>query len=247
MMMLGTSALAAATATKISSIFSPSRNSCVKRVAPARFRYDPYSARVLMHETPLATVETPIKSVLMEEPHATVSAVPAITQVTVASPKPKASTARYAIVHFKHESITYHAPTRIAIGDTVVVEGDRGENIGTVLEITQGKPAYDVPGRVLRRATEKDLDVLADQRAREEAAMRATQSLADSLGLHATIEDVEYQFDLNKLTVFVRRSAKNAFVDFRKLQRGLFREFRCRIWCAYMDEIEAAEEGPRCR
>jgi len=139
------------------------------------------------------------------------------------------------------------APFRIFCGDIVVVEGDRGENIGVVHEITQAHPTFEVTSKVLRRANEKDLEQLDEQRERERAALKLTQSLATSLGLHALIEDVEYQFDMNKLTIFVRRNAKNAFVDFRKLQRGLFREFRCRIWCAYMDEVEAIEQGPRSR
>jgi len=143
--------------------------------------------------------------------------------------------------------MTFVAPFRIVVGDTVVVEGDRGENIGTVQEITQVKPSFEVSNKVLRHATDKDLASLQSQRERENTALQVTQTMASSLGLHATVEDVEYQFDMNKLTIYVRRSAKNAFVDFRKLQRGLFREFRCRIWCAYMDEVEALETGPRSR
>lgn len=152
---------------------------------------------------------------------------------------------RYAYVRFKHESVTFIAPFRISVGDTVVVQGDRGENIGIVDCITTEVPSFEVKNQIIRRATEQDKEALASQRKKEEAAVRQIQLLSDQLGLRASIEDAEFQFDLNKLTVFVRRNCKNAFVDFRKLQRSLFREFRCRIWCAYMDEVEEAAKAPR--
>jgi len=230
-------------------VFSPTRNTCKKTVAPSRYRYEPYGARVLPLSiavvspvaraivtsiaVPLPKAETPKLS--MPSP---LKAMPAASMVKPAGP-------RYTIVKFKYETVTFVAPFRIAVGDVVVVEGDRGENIGVVQEIVADKPMYAVNNKVLRRATDKDREALSAQRQREAAATKTTQALADNLGLHATIEDAEYQFDLNKLTIFVRRASKNAFVDFRKLQRGLFREFRCRIWCAYMDEVEAAEMGER--
>jgi len=173
------------------------------------------------------------------EPPARTFAAPAITTAN--------ASVRYAYVRFKHESATFLAPFRIAVDDLVVVEGDRGENVGIVQEITQLKPSFAVSSKILRKASDKDLAALRVQREKEQAALNMVQSLAASLNLHCTVEDVEYQFDMNKLTIFVRRSAKNAFVDFRKLQRGLFREFRCRIWCSYMDEVEAVEQGPRSR
>lgn len=152
------------------------------------------------------------------------------------------------MVQFKHDSMTFLAPFRVSTGDLVVVEGDRGENIGIVSTISKDAPtSFAVDRKIIRRATEADHSALAQQRDREAAAVRTTQAMAESLGLQGRVEDAEYQFDLNKLTIFVRRASKTGFVDFRKLQRGLFREFRCRIWCAYMDEVEAAEAGPRTK
>jgi cell fate regulator YaaT (PSP1 superfamily) len=167
------------------------------------------------------------------------------TPLTVTSVK--ASTVRFVIVQFKHDTATFVAPFKVSVGDLVVVEGDRGENIGVVSEITKETPEYAVPNKVVRRATDKDREALAAQREREVAAVVSTRALAESFGLHGRVEDAEYQFDLNKLTIFVRRPSKSTFVDFRKLQRSLFREFRCRIWCAYLDEVEAAEAAPRCK
>lgn len=264
-MMLAASALSAAAAVASAACaFSPS-NSCKKRVGATRFRYDPYCSRVVTASfvsTPLSMKATQSPTVATaNRPSVSVAAAAAPT-VSLTAPQPISSTIapiaapaaalapagiRFAIIKFKQETATFLAPFRVAVGDVVVVEGDRGENIGIVREITQVQPSYDVVSRLLRKATDKDLATLQAQREREQVTMKMVQSLASSLGLHATIEDVEYQFDLNKLTIFVRRSAKGGFVDFRKLQRGLFKEFRCRIWCAYMDEVEAVENGPRIR
>jgi hypothetical protein len=246
-MMLAASLLSASQA--VAAVFSPSRvnklaSQCKKLVAPSRYRYDPYSVSVL----PVALAPSPL-----HQAQAVNTPAPAPVEVTVqAAAKAPAPTAaptgpRYAIIRFKYETATFLAPFRIVVGDTVVVEGDRGENIGVVAEIGNEKPSYDVSSKVIRRATDKDREAFASQRQREAAIVKTTQQLADNLGLHASIEDAEYQFDLNKLTIFVRRSSAKTFVDFRKLQRSLFREFRCRIWCAYMDEVEAAEKGPRTR
>jgi len=249
-MMLATSALVNATVALSAAIFSPSRATCKKRVAPSRFRYEPYSARVLA-----APMESPSKFALQmthQVQCAPMPIAPINTAALTVLPAPVATVpaaplARFAIVRFKHESATFMAPFKISVGDLVVVEGDRGENIGIVADITKEKPTYNVHCSVLRRATEKDQSLLAVQRERETAAAQSTRALAESLGLHGRVEDAEYQFDLNKLTIFVRRPSKSTFVDFRKLQRTLFREFRCRIWCSYMDEVEAAEAAPRCR
>jgi hypothetical protein len=250
-MMLATSALAHAAAVS-AAMFSPiSRATCKKRVAASRFRYEPYGARVIACMPLESPSKFAVAAVAAIAPPTPIAAVKSVAAVLTAAPAvlaaPKPAGPRFAIVSFKHESVTFLAPFKISAGDIVVVEGDRGENIGTVAEIQKDAPAFAVVAKVLRRATEKDLAALKAQREREAAATLSTRAVAESLGLHGRVEDAEYQFDLNKLTIFVSRPTKTTFVDFRKLQRTLFREFRCRIWCSYMDEIEAAEAGPRSR
>lgn len=274
-MMLATSVLSAAMNT-VASVFSPSSNACVKRVAPTRFRYDPYcqsstypviytassSPITASHHTcsvglnnnlPSPTVQAYLpttSSQPLSASHPIVCPLPCSSTAAPTTAAPKSVATRYAIIKFKQETFTFIAPFRIAVHDVVVVEGDRGEAIGVVQDITTVKPATitgNITANVLRKASEKDLATLATQREKEAAALKMTQAMATAIGLHATIEDVEYQFDMNKLSIFVRRSAKGGFVDFRKLQRGLFREFRCRIWCNYMDEVEAIEQAPRSR
>lgn len=266
-MMLAVSALMSSAFTNVACALSPascrtpSRNPCMVRVQETRYRNEPYGFRVLP-PSPMAvcaleaavasaapTAFTAVSATRRPAPVAAATFVSPVAPVaqSPAAPARAAALTRYAFVDFKYESKTFVAPFKIAAGDVVVVEGDRGENIGTVAGITTEAPAYDVPCKVVRRATARDLEQLQAQRAKEEAAVKACQAAVESLGLRATVADCEYQFDLNKLTIFVRRASRNAFVDFRKLQRGLFRDFRCRIWLSYMDEVEAARAVPRCQ
>lgn len=210
-------------------------------VMPASFAPAPMTPA----PTSAAAAFTAVSASRRPAPVTPVAAPVAARAVHAAAAPAAAAATRYAYVDFKYESKTFVAPFKIAVGDVVVVEGDRGENIGTVAEITTEAPAYAVPCKVVRRATARDLEQLAAQREKEAAAVKLCQAAVESLGLRATVVDCEYQFDLNKLQIFVRRATRNAFVDFRKLQRGLFRDFRCRIWLSYMDEVEEARAAPR--
>lgn len=193
---------------------SPSAHPFKVRVNATTFRFEPYKVARRASDSSIASVSKAI-------------------DVEAAPVAPKA---RYAHVEFKHESKQFLAPFRITNGDTVIVEGDRGENIGVIRGISTDEPAT-CSGKIVRRATPEDLDSLTGQRDKEAEATAAIQTLAKTLRLNGEVVDSEYQFDRNKLTVFVRR-AEGAFVDFRKLQRTLYHQFHCRIWCAYMDEVE---------
>jgi hypothetical protein len=222
----------------IMDVFSPSRNPCKVRVSTARFRFNPYAAKVI--PSPLRMCPpTPTRAVTPTE----------AATLAPAAPK-KTSTPRYALVSFKQEKRVFLAPFRIAAGDHVVVEGDRGEQVGVVSDITINAPAdAESCPRVLRRCTPEELRALEGQREKEAAALRKCRELASSLGIvsrnGAKVHDAEFQSDMSKITVYFSRPTPTTFVDFRKLQRGLFREFRCRIWLAYMDEVEDANDTAR--
>jgi len=145
------------------------------------------------------------------------------------------SNTHYAVVYFKHDSATFTAPFRVQTGDHVIVEGDRGVDIGQVTEITTVQPRYPVPLKIVRRATQKDMEAFQQKQRKEQVVQRQVQALAESLELGVSIVDTEFQFDNNKLTVYF---AGRAQIDFRKLQRGLYRDHRCRIWLSNMAEVE---------
>jgi len=141
---------------------------------------------------------------------------------------------RFALVKFKHESCMFQAPFRVTVGDCVFVEADRGEHVGTIEQITSVVPKFNVPSKIIRHATPADHEVLARQRIREDNTTQTVQKLAESFGLGIRVVDTEFQSDGNKLTVYF---ASKVFVDFRKLQRSLFRDYRCRIWLVNWNEV----------
>jgi hypothetical protein len=171
----------------------------------------------------------------MPAPVDAVSATSATTMVKPTQAKTESAKTHYAVVSFKHDSRTFIAPFRIATGDHVIVEGDRGVDIGVVGDITTDTPAYNVPSKIVRRATGKDMEAYAQKQRKEKQVTAQIQAMADSLDVGAKIVDTQFQFDNNKLTVFVEGKKQ---IDFRKLQRNLFREHRCRIWVSYMAEME---------
>lgn len=154
---------------------------------------------------------------------------------STSTPK-KSAVTHYAIIHFKHESATFVAPFRVAAGDHVFVQGDRGEDVGRVGEVFTETPSYPVPQKIVRRASQRDMQAFAQKAKKETETVSFVQNLAGTLGLSLDVVDTEFQFDMNKLTVFFNANAGHT--DFRKLQRGLFREFRCRIWLSNMAEVE---------
>lgn len=260
--MLCVSTLAAAASSMYASAMSPSVNPCVVRVRSCaaspltgptrRYRNDPYSAKVLLSPKSLASfynsVETasyaqPVIQPVALVPQQAFAAPLTATPLKRAAPQQSSSVSapRYALVDFKQEAGIFLAPFRVSVGDRVIVDGDRGEHVGTVHSISTNKPVnFENSKKIVRRCTPEDLAALEAKTRREAAATRACQALVDTLGLNkVVVNDTEFQFDQQKLTIYVRRPSPKSFVDFRKLQRGLFREFRCRIWLAYMDEVEA--------
>lgn len=241
--------------------FSPSKT-CRVRVSSTRYRNDPYRARVLpiqhvaapslvkMAPSPrFAPAPASFVSASLVKPVPTFAALaarpaPVVVPITAAvssapvvAPKAPASSApqpRFALVGFKHEASMFQAPFRVAVGDVVIVEADRGEHIGVVQSITTQAPSYNVPSRILRHANAFEVDAIDELTLKESKTTQAVQKLAESLGLGIRVVDTEFQLDQNKLTVFF---TSKVFVDFRKLQRGLFREFRCRIWLVNWAEV----------
>jgi len=145
----------------------------------------------------------------------------------------------YVTVNFKHDTYPYEAPFRVSVGDFVIVDGDRGENFGVVKHVTTVKPNRPVASKVLRKASAKDRDTHAALRRKEQAATKFCENAVKEIGLSMSIVDTEYQFDQNKLSIFFK---SKGMVDFRRLQRVLFREFRCRVWMVNWNEVEVAKE-----
>lgn len=134
------------------------------------------------------------------------------------------------------------APPATAAGEFVVVEADRGEDIGIITEVLAmktfierryvSKTAVDdedsTIGRIIRSATVAERQSLADKYHDEQNVMQFARELAHhTYRLPLIIQDAEYQFDRHKLTIYYHADGR---VDFRELVRDLFSAFKARIW-----------------
>ncbi|MDQ2889171.1 MAG: Signal peptidase-like protein [Gemmatimonadota bacterium] len=130
----------------------------------------------------------------------------------------------------------------------VIVEADRGEDLGTVHAIGElaakrnsgcahgcGEPVR----KALRVATRRDIrqgDSL--QRANEDARQRAADKVR-AANLQMKISDAEWQWDKKKLTLYFTAEKR---VDFRNLVRDLAAAFRTRI---ELKQIGVRDEAKR--
>lgn len=147
------------------------------------------------------------------------------------SPVPEGA-ARLAEVGFKGNRRDFYrcADPQVRSGDWVVVESDRGEDLGRVSSLggvalakCGGKEANR---RVLRHAAAPEVERLAVLRADEDRVRRETRQLVQKHGLKMKITEAEWQWDRNKLIIYFTSERR---VDFRQLVRELARAFRTRI------------------
>ena len=125
---------------------------------------------------------------------------------------------------------------RLYIGDAVVVESDRGYDVGVLslggvmAQLQMKKKGYrkslkDIP-RIYRKANEKDLELLQEVREREPATLSRTREIIGALNLDMKLSDVEFQGDNAKAIFYYIADHR---VDFRELIKILAREFRIRV------------------
>lgn len=152
---------------------------------------------------------------------------------------------------------------KVKVGDLVIVEADRGEDLGKVtIEISvdklkqlmmpgpRGSPDKDsdiltpelaalvhskeiVPKRIHRLAQPADLKLLQAKAQEEAIAMVRCQSRIRQKKLPMEVVDAEYQWDRNKLTFYFCADRR---IDFRELVRDLFRIYKTRIWMCAVDK-----------
>lgn len=152
---------------------------------------------------------------------------------------------------------------KVRVGELVIVEADRGEDLGKVtIEISVDKlkqlmmpgsrPSTDkdsdiltpelaalvhskeiVPKRIHRLAQSSDLKMLQAKAQEEAIAMVRCQSRIRQKKLPMEVVDAEYQWDRNKLTFYFCADRR---IDFRELVRDLFRIYKTRIWMCAVDK-----------
>ena len=122
-------------------------------------------------------------------------------------------------------------PVKIQLktGDYVIVEAERGEDLGIVValgRVLSLKEVGEDPPKVMRLATPDDLHKMRENRKAEESAFTVCKQKINKHKLNMKLVDVEYQFDRNKITFYFTSDQR---VDFRQLVRDLAAKYHTRI------------------
>jgi cell fate regulator YaaT (PSP1 superfamily) len=132
-------------------------------------------------------------------------------------------------------------------GDLIAVEGVSGFDIGEVsltgeivrLQMKKRNVKEENPEmkKILRRATDRDIDLWKQNKAREPEAVIRSRAIARQLKLDMKISQVEMQADGRKATFFYIADGR---VDFRELIKVYASEFKVKV---EMRQIGARQEA----
>ncbi|MCS3799705.1 stage 0 sporulation family protein [Niastella sp. OAS944] len=134
-------------------------------------------------------------------------------------------------------------------GDLVAVEGVSGFDVGTInitgeivrLQMKKRNADETDPDikKVLRRATDKDIEIWQQNKDREKEALIRARAIARQLNLEMKLTEVEIQADGRKATFFYIADDR---VDFRELIKVYAKEFRVKV---EMRQIGARQEAAK--
>ena len=134
-------------------------------------------------------------------------------------------------------------------GDWISVEGVSGFDVGTVsitgeivrLQMKKRGVEENNPEikKVLRRASDKDLEIMSQNKKREREALVRSRAIARQLKLDMKMSEVEIQADGRKATFFYIADDR---VDFRELIKIFAGEFRLKV---EMRQIGARQEAAK--
>ena len=159
----------------------------------------------------------------------------------------------------RKEFFSWPSAEPLALHDSVIVEVDRGQDLGRVSAVgpvaakkcagscsgcslaeAAAPPAPTEPLRsILRRATADDAAVAEQLHREEEDVRRRVMERVKSHALPMKVSDAEWQWDRKKLTVYFIAEQR---VDFRALVRDLASLFHTRI---ELRQIGARDEAKR--
>ena len=134
-------------------------------------------------------------------------------------------------------------------GDTVVVEGTPGIDVGIVMvtgelvkhQMKRKKDNTKLRDlkKIYRKPTEQDLTIWREARGSEYETMHEAREMAIKLNLQMKISDVEYQADGKKATFYYTAEQR---VDFRELIKVIADRFKVRV---EMKQIGSRQEAGR--
>jgi len=145
----------------------------------------------------------------------------------------EASGAGIVQVEFKGERREYFVNVRglsIEAGDYVVVQVERGRDVGKVVRMGESldrmAKAKPVTQEVIRKVSPEDMARYEEIKQKEDAARKACELKMRERELKMKLVDVEYQLDGSKITFFFTADER---VDFRDLVKDLASIYKTRI------------------
>lgn len=142
---------------------------------------------------------------------------------------------RRAVYRNRHE-------IEVQEGDYVLVEADRGQDMGKVChvgELVRLKRGKGETKSVLRKADPVDIEKMESRKKREIDAFFVCKEKIEKFGLDMKLVDVEQQYDGSKITFYFTAAQR---VDFRELVKDLASVYRTRI---ELRQIGARDEAKR--
>ncbi len=136
----------------------------------------------------------------------------------------------------------------LQVGDFVIVQADRGVDFGTVHMVgelvrlrvnSKGLEEDTQFPSIIRSAGLNDIEKWEDNKEKEAESFHIGRQAIDKLDLPMKLVDVEWQFDLKKVTFYFTADHR---VDFRQLVRDLAGRFRTRV---ELRQIGARDEAAR--
>jgi cell fate regulator YaaT (PSP1 superfamily) len=115
------------------------------------------------------------------------------------------------------------------VGDYVVVEAEKGQDLGIVNQLGAMLKRKNITGdfrNVIRKATPKDFEVFKEKQRKEFEAFKTCRQRISDHNLDMKLVDVEIQFDGNKITFYFTADKR---VDFRELVKSLAAIYKVRI------------------
>lgn len=155
-------------------------------------------------------------------------------------------------VRFKNGRKEFYRNTEkltLSIGDVVATEASPGHDVGIVtltgelVKIQMKKKGVSITSpeiiKVYRKASQKDIDIWTDARAKEEPMKVKAREIAIQLKLQMKISDIEFQGDGSKATFYYTAEDR---VDFRQLIKEYAQTFKARI---EMKQVGFRQEAAR--
>ncbi len=134
-----------------------------------------------------------------------------------------------ALIEFSNAGQLYpffYTDMELKVKDKVVAEYERGVNIGTVMKLQTVGDISDDLHFVLRKATEEDLEIYAENLELSKKAFEICRQQIKEFELNMKLVKVEYMLDRSKIVFYFVAPGR---VDFRNLVKKLASLFKTRI------------------